>query len=370
MSFIKGTFKNLNQQQNKLTVIKNISLNGLMKLLDENKKILIVSPNLNYLSSISKLYYILKNSNYNNRIYPSNTITFDKRTMTRIHSNIKVKGLHEVKEDCVFVYYKNITNAMLNNRTLILIDWIINKHNKKLEEEINYLINRYNFDYKFDERLFISKELSIESYDENYYRRLYQTDSIPKIPIINQKYLIFDTETNGIPIMDNYRCVRYDHETGWDNCRMLSIAWLVVDDKFNIINQEYHLIKDESIFNTVHAQKINKITDQERNKIGIVFNDMIDKLFRDVDECTHIVSHGSDFDFNLLIKECQLHDINYSILNDKTVLNTKQNLWKPNHKMGLSDIIKIESDLEPHNPLYDCLLCLELLKIRLNVNNK
>lgn len=370
MSFIKGTFKNPNYKRNNLTVLNNISLNGLIELLNENKKLLIVSINLNKFSIISKLYYILKNSKYNQKIHASNTITFDKRTMTRIHSNIKVKCLHEVKEDCVFVYYKNITNAMLTNRVLILTDWIIDKYNKKLEPDLNKLLENYHFDYKFNEHLNITKELILESYDENYYRRLYQNDTIPKIPISNQNYLIFDTETNGIPKMDNYKCVRYDHETGWDNCRMLSIAWLVVDNRFNVINQEYYLIKDDSIFNTVYAQKINNITDGYRNENGILYNDMIDKFFRDVDNCTYIVSHGTDFDFNLLIKECQLHDINYSVLNDKTILNTKQNLWKPNHKMKLSDLIKIESDLEPHNALHDCYLCLELLKIRLGIVKK
>ena len=153
MSFVKGSFRNINYNQNNLTVIKNISLNNLVKLLDENKKLLIVSTNLNRFSVISKLYYILKNSIHNNKIYPSNTITFDKKSMTRIHSNIKVKGLHEVKEDCVFVYYKNITNSMLNNRILILTDWMITKHNKYLEPELNKIIKQYNFDYKFDERL-------------------------------------------------------------------------------------------------------------------------------------------------------------------------------------------------------------------------
>ena len=368
MAFKKGSFKQP-QHDNYLNPIKNISLSAVESLIEANTKLLFISINLGIYSDISKLYYILKNSKFNDKIYPSDTLTFDKRTMTRIRSNIKVKGLHEIKEQCVFVYYKNITPAMLNNRILILMDWkLSSRTSAKLEPIIKKLIKQYRFNYKFEERLVHPKELRLESYDENEIRRSFGND-ISRIPPKDQKYLIFDTETNGLPTMLNYKCVPYNYEHGWDNCRMLSIGWLVVDNKFNVLNQEYHLIRDETIFNSIHTQKINKILDSDRNENGLLFGEVIDKFFRDLDECEYIVSHGSDFDFNLLIHECILHDVKYDIFKDKIVLNTKQNLWKENHKLGLSDIVKVSEqiDLEAHHALYDCYLCLELLKIRLGI---
>ena len=369
MSFTKGVFKVNDKQITITNSIKNISLNEVRKLINDGQKILFISMNLGIYSEISKLYYILKNSEFNNKIYPSDTITFDKKTMTRIRSNIKVKNLHKVKEQCIFVYYKNITTAMIHNRFLILMDWRLNKRTEHLEKPLSKLIKQYTFNFKFDERLVHPKELRIESYDENYYRYSSNQGHISKIPIRNPKYLIFDTETNGLPKMIDYKCIRYDDEHGWDNCRMLSIGWLVVDSDFKVLNQNHYLIKDNTIFNSIHTQKINKITDSERNENGILFHDMINKFYKDLDECEYIVSHGTDFDFNLLIKECMLHDINLDIFKSKIVLNTKQNLWKENYKLGLSDIVKTDEkmDLEPHNALYDCYLCLELLKIRLGI---
>jgi DNA polymerase III epsilon subunit-like protein len=347
--------------------MKEITINEIFKLLDSKNKLLFIGTTLSSYSNLSKLYYLLKNSYHNPNIFASETITYDKRNKTRIRGNIKVNNIQFIREQCIFVYYENITQPMLKDRKLILTDCMINIHNKlRLEPIITKLKKQYKIDYEYSEKITIDKHLKLESYDENY---LFRLNKHKRSTIKEPKYLVFDTETNGLPKMIDYRCVRFDHYCGWDDCRLISIGWILTDHNFNEIRSDHYLIKNNTIFNSVYSQNINKITDEERELYGVVFNDVIDKFIKDVEECDYIVCHGSDFDFNLLIRECKLHDINIDILSSKQVLNTKQNLWKQNHKLGLSDIVTINNklNLNSHNALYDSYLCLELLKIRLSI---
>lgn len=341
----------------------SIDLNGIFELLENSVKILIITPTLNLNSNAAKLYYILRNSKYSNKVFCNDTICYDQDSKTRIKEHFVNKGISNLKEECIITHYKSITSVMKKEHLFILSDTL----NRNLTD---YIVNEFDVKYIFRDNIDITPQLRLECRDDNYFR-LHHNSVRPQVKK-RCKYFIFDTETNGLPDKLKYRCVPYTDEHGWRNCRMLSIAWLVVDENLNVINSYYTLIKNENIENRVTAQLINKIEDKYRNETGIYFNDMMTKLFEDVEDCSYIVSHGTDFDFNLLISECIRYEVNPLPLKDKIVLNTKQNLWKENYKLGLSDIVSVDINkypeietLEAHNALYDCYLCLELLKIRL-----
>ena len=341
-------------------------MKGLTELLDNNVKIVIVTPTLNINSNAAKIYYILRNSKYADKIYCNDTICYDQDSRTRIKEHFVNKGISNLKEECIITHYKSITPVMYKEHLFILSDRLnINK--------TKCIIEDCNIEYIFKDNLEITPQLRLECRDDNYFR-LQHNLSRPQIST-KHKYFIFDTETNGLPSKLKYRCVPYTDDSGWRYCRMLSIAWLIVDENLKVLSSYYTLIKNENIENSVSSQVINKIDDRYRNETGIYFNDMMTRLFEDVAECSYIVSHGTDFDFNLLISECIKYEVNTEPLKNKIILNTKQNLWKENYKLGLADIVKIDSKtypeistLEPHNALYDCYLCLELLKTRLNIN--
>lgn len=344
-----------------MTYINYLSVYNLIK---SGEKILFVTPFLYKRSNCGKLYYLLKNSSFTNEIYVHQTIVYDQHSKTRIREKIKTDYMSNLKEQCIFVYYKNIQKCMLKDRILILTD-----EKCKIVPELKQI---YNFNYVFKDYINLNREIILESPQENYFRNLYKNEENNNIIPSDTRYFIFDTETNGIPNKINYRCVRYDNITGWEHCRMLSIAWLVVDYKFNIISSFDCLIKNDDIHNTVGAESVNKISDVLRSTTGILYSEMINYLSEAIKDCNYIVSHGTDFDFNLLISESTNYNINLDIFKNKTVLNTKQNLWKENYKQGLSEIVSLDkkkypvlNELEPHNALYDCYLCLELLKTRL-----
>ena len=344
---------------------EKLSLIKLYDLIENGIKIVIIATSLNIHSNASKLYYILKNSRYADRVFCNDTIAYHKESRTRIKEHFVAKGLVTLKEQCIISHYKSITQLMLKEHLLILAD----SYNKSVT---NDLFKKYNIKYIFDDKIDIRPQLRLECRDDNYFR----ISNNPVRPIVtSNKYLIFDTETNGVPLNEKYRSVSYLNEYGWSKCRMLSIAWLVVDENFKILTSYHTLIKNPNIRNTVSAQAINKIEDEYRNSTGISFEEMMQRFYKDVLDCPYIVSHGSDFDFNLLMSECIKYEVNTDPLKNKIILNTKQNLWKENYKQRLSDLITLDEKmypeimtLEPHNALYDCYLCLELLKIRLNVN--
>lgn len=199
--------------------------------------------------------------------------------------------------------------------------------------------------------------------------------------------LIFDTETNGLPMVKDFRCVKYDYipdrdsfmnevakETGqslfdvkpYQHARLLSIGWVVLDRKtLKIKSGSYYLIKNSSIKNSVSAELVNKISDADRELNGIPFVEIYGRLKTDLENCGYIACHGTDFDINVLCNEIRESELSFDILKNKCICNTKQNLFRK-FKEGLSDLVKISDEGEPHNALYDSKLCAELFKIRIS----
>ena len=199
--------------------------------------------------------------------------------------------------------------------------------------------------------------------------------------------LIFDTETNGLPIVKDFRCVKYDYIPDRDDfmndislksgqklfdvkpyahARLLSIGWVILDRKtLEIKSQSYYLVKDSNIKNSVNAQLINKISDEDREINGVGFVEIYSRLKADLNNCGYIVTHGTDFDINVLCNEIKEHELSFDILKNKCICNTKQNLYRKFNEC-LSDVVKISDVEEVHNALYDAKLCAALFKIRLN----
>lgn len=336
---------------------QKINLNEILDLFKNNTKFLIVTPTLKLQSKTAVLYYLLKNTHYYDRIFCNGTIVYDQNSKTRIRENITVKGLTEIKNQCIFTHIKSITQLMLKEHIVIFVN------------EFKKIPNNLKINYIYEENYNIKKELRLESREENHFR--IQHD-LPRPKITTNKYFIFDTETTGLPLKNKYRCCSYEDIHAWDHCRMISIGWLIVDSEFKILKSFNTLIKDNSFENTIGAQCINHISDENREQHGIHFSEMMSYLKQDISDCDYIVSHGTDFDFNLLISECIKREISTDSLKNKIVLNTKQNLWKENYKQGLADLVSVDltqneeiQHLKPHDALYDSYLCLELMKIRL-----
>ena len=197
---------------------------------------------------------------------------------------------------------------------------------------------------------------------------------------LNKKILFFDTETNGVFNISGrkYALATYKQPQYFGDVHLLSIGWIIMINGV-CAKRQYQLIKNPNIHNIGKPLEINKITDEMRNEQGVDISVLFNEFMNDVQDCSFVVAHGTDFDKNILYYEF----INYlSKLNNETYesstiklekmfenvifLNTKQFLYKPSKKYGLSQLVSLTDEdtkslnIGPHHALYDTLLLIKL----------
>jgi len=113
-------------------------------------------------------------------------------------------------------------------------------------------------------------------------------------------YLIFDTETNGLPTKGN----------DFSLVSMLELGYIILDENFEIIKESNNLIKgnfDVPEIITTLTGITKEITEIEGNDINIVLKEFI----RDIRTVDYILAHNNRFDLGILKKELVLNDSKY-----------------------------------------------------------
>lgn len=175
-------------------------------------------------------------------------------------------------------------------------------------------------------------------------------------------YIIFDTETTGVP-KNNWK--------DWRECHLIQIGWIIVNKQFNIISSKSFIVKNGGKFNsTKESLDVHHITDQFREENGVTFNEAIQHFISDCQKCDGIVCHGALFDVGLLVKDSNIYGVNLSGLSNINVFDTKLSEHYIGGQMNLSNAVKSISsnftvnigEIKEHDALYDSYLCLELFK--------
>lgn len=349
----------------------------LQQYINQGNKILIVGNS----NKKTECFYYSLWYKYYNKIDIYKYLFFDKKSKTNIRCKTNKKH-RQIKNPSIksriITKSKNFVESEESKQILFILQKFLDIETKNKD-----ILDRQKFyikDFKFIPYLSQCPEKLI-SIENMFFNAELNHD-------LNGNILVFDTETNGVPEKQNFRCIKYDYidndikkielnnseqqikeyEKPYQHARMLSIGWIILDRKtLNILNSSYYLIKDSKIKNSIHAQQVNKISDEDREKNGSTFIEIYSDLKKDLNKCGYIVCHGSDFDINVLCNEIQEHDLSFDILKDKCICNTKQNLFRQFNE-HLSDIVNLKSDdknIYPHNALYDSKLCAELFKIRI-----
>lgn len=108
-------------------------------------------------------------------------------------------------------------------------------------------------------------------------------------------YLIFDTETTGLP--KNFNAPLSDSEN-WP--RMVQIAWQLHDDEGNLIENQDYIIKPEGYDIPFNAARIHGITTKIANEEGRDLQEVLEE-FSEVLERVRVVSgHNVEFDYNIV----------------------------------------------------------------------
>ncbi len=129
-------------------------------------------------------------------------------------------------------------------------------------------------------------------------------------------YLIFDTETTGLP--KNFKAPVTDTDN-WPRC--VQIAWQLHDEWGNLIENKDFLIKPEGYNIPFQAEKIHGISTLLAESMGHSLLDVLKEFNTAIEKSKFVVGQNLDFDLNIMGSEFYRMGID-TLLHQKPVLDT------------------------------------------------
>ena len=109
------------------------------------------------------------------------------------------------------------------------------------------------------------------------------------------KYLVIDTETNGLP--QSYYLPVTDL-ANWP--RLVSIAWGLYDAQGKKLNHNYFLVKPEGFRWNKVTQRIHGISSERAEREGKPLDEILDQLNTDIAQADAWVGHNIGFDLGVI----------------------------------------------------------------------
>ncbi|MDG1348301.1 MAG: DNA polymerase III subunit alpha, partial [Flavobacteriales bacterium] len=130
-------------------------------------------------------------------------------------------------------------------------------------------------------------------------------------------YLIFDTETTGLP--QNWKAPLTDFNN-WPRC--VQLAWQVHDVEGKLVEVKNYIIKPEGYDIPFNAEKIHGISTDRANKQGMPLAEVLTEFVKDVEKCKFVVGHNVSFDNSIVGCELLRKEMP-NLLADFPALDTK-----------------------------------------------
>jgi DNA polymerase III subunit alpha len=160
-------------------------------------------------------------------------------------------------------------------------------------------------------------------------------------------YLIFDTETTGLP--QNYSAPLTDFDN-WPRC--VQLAWQVHDKTGKLISQGDYIVKPDGFTIPFNSEKVHGISTERAQREGISLNDVMDNFSRDLEKCTFLIGHNLEFDLNIMGSE-YLRMERENPLPDKIAIDTKDESTEYCALPGGRGRYKWPTLAELHDKLFD-----------------
>src|SRR6218665_3094929 len=130
-------------------------------------------------------------------------------------------------------------------------------------------------------------------------------------------FLIFDTETKGLPRDYNAPLTDFDN---WP--RVVQIAWQLHDASGKLISNQNLIVKPEGFSIPFNAEKVHGISTERALREGHDLREVIMRFLEDVNQAKYLAGHNIEFDNNVMGCELlRLGEVNY--LEEKKSLDTK-----------------------------------------------
>jgi len=111
-------------------------------------------------------------------------------------------------------------------------------------------------------------------------------------------YLIFDTETTGLPRRDNAPVEDLDN---WP--RLVQLAWQVHDVHGNFIHAKNYIIRPDNFEIPYSAEKVHGISTEKAQKDGRELADVISEFNADLSNTRIVAGHNIEFDLKIIAAE-------------------------------------------------------------------
>lgn len=108
-------------------------------------------------------------------------------------------------------------------------------------------------------------------------------------------YLIFDTETTGLP--KDYKAPVSDSDN-WPRC--VQIAWQLHDDLGKVVEHQDYLVRPEGFNIPFDAEKVHGISTELAEKEGLPLSEVIALFMESLTRAKFVVGHNIDFDFKIV----------------------------------------------------------------------
>ena len=129
-------------------------------------------------------------------------------------------------------------------------------------------------------------------------------------------YLIFDTETTGLPKRWDAPITDVDN---WPRC--IQIAWQLHDEMGNCIDHQDYLVKPEGFNIPYDAEKIHGISTELAQEQGVPLQDVLEKFKIALSKTKFVVGQNVKFDLNIMGAEFVREEISNE-LQELPVLDT------------------------------------------------
>ena len=160
-------------------------------------------------------------------------------------------------------------------------------------------------------------------------------------------YLIFDTETIGLPKNFNISYTDFDN---WSTARCVQLAWQLHDRFGNLISSGNDIIKPIGFEIPQASIKIHQITNEIANTKGIFIQDSLDKFKEALEKTTFLIGHNIQFDINVVSSEyCRIYGES-PLLDLKTIDTMKSTTEYCQLRIGKEGVV---SEVTPYGKFKD-----------------
>ncbi|MBR6439648.1 MAG: DNA polymerase III subunit alpha [Bacteroidales bacterium] len=108
-------------------------------------------------------------------------------------------------------------------------------------------------------------------------------------------FLIFDTETTGLPLLKNAPLTNFDN---WP--RMVQIAWQLHDELGNFVETQNHIVRPDGFEIPINAKMVHGISTEYALEHGEPLTDVLNMFLEACKKAKYLVGHNINFDLSIV----------------------------------------------------------------------